>query len=84
MIPELRRRGHDVVAPDLPCGDDSAGLAEYADVDVESLGDRTDLILVAQSMAGFSAPLVCRRVLATDPIQTRYVASSVATGTVRR
>jgi hypothetical protein len=28
---ELRERGHDAVAPDLPCEDDSAGLAEYAD-----------------------------------------------------
>ena len=26
---ELRRRGHDVVAPNLPCDDDSAGLPEY-------------------------------------------------------
>jgi pimeloyl-ACP methyl ester carboxylesterase len=25
---ELRRRGHDVVAPDLPCDDDYAGLSE--------------------------------------------------------
>jgi alpha/beta hydrolase family protein len=27
---ELRARGHDVVAPDLPCEDDSAGLPELA------------------------------------------------------
>jgi alpha-beta hydrolase superfamily lysophospholipase len=25
---ELRSRGHEVVAPDLPCEDDSAGLAD--------------------------------------------------------
>ena len=25
---ELRSRGHDVIAPDLPCDDDSAGLSE--------------------------------------------------------
>jgi pimeloyl-ACP methyl ester carboxylesterase len=30
--PELRKRGHDVVAVDLPCDDDSAGLADYADI----------------------------------------------------
>ena len=36
---ELRRRGHDTVAPDLP-GDDSAGLNEYADAVVEAVGDR--------------------------------------------
>ncbi|WP_046472210.1 alpha/beta fold hydrolase [Allosalinactinospora lopnorensis] len=62
VVPELRARGHDVVAPDLPGDDDSAGLAEYADVVVDAIGDRTDLVLVAQSMGGFTAPLVCRRV----------------------
>lgn len=62
VVPELRARGHDVVAVDLPCDDDAAGLAEYADTVVDAIGDRTDLILVAQSMAGFTAPLVCERV----------------------
>jgi pimeloyl-ACP methyl ester carboxylesterase len=62
VIPQLRALGHDVVAPDLPCEDDSAGLSEYADTVVEAIGDRTDLILVAQSLAGFTAPLVCERV----------------------
>ena len=28
---ELRSGGHDTVAPDLPCDDDSAGLSEYVD-----------------------------------------------------
>jgi pimeloyl-ACP methyl ester carboxylesterase len=62
LIPELRARGHDVVAPDLPCDDDSAGLSEYADAVIQGIGDRTDLVLVAQSLAGFTAPLVCERV----------------------
>ena len=30
LAAELRRRGQDVVAPDLPIDDDSAGLPEYA------------------------------------------------------
>jgi pimeloyl-ACP methyl ester carboxylesterase len=59
---ELGRRGHDSVAPDLPCDDDSAGLAEYADTVADAVGDRTDLIVVAQSLGGFTAPLVCDRV----------------------
>ncbi|GII65531.1 alpha/beta hydrolase [Sphaerisporangium krabiense] len=66
VAPELRARGHDVVAPDLPCGDDAAGFPEYADTVVAAIGDRVasgaDLILVAQSLAGFTAPLVCERV----------------------
>jgi pimeloyl-ACP methyl ester carboxylesterase len=58
----LRARGHDVVAPDLPCEDDSAGLAEYRDTVVDAIGDRTDLAVVAQSSGAFTAPLVCDRV----------------------
>jgi pimeloyl-ACP methyl ester carboxylesterase len=62
VVPALRARGHAVVAPDLPCEDDSAGFSEYADTVVKAIGDRTGLILVAQSLAGFTAPLVCDRV----------------------
>jgi len=60
--PGLRERGHDVVAVDLPCDDESAGFADYADVVVEAVGDRSHLIVVAQSLGGFTAPLVCGRV----------------------
>jgi pimeloyl-ACP methyl ester carboxylesterase len=59
---ELRARGHGTVAPDLPCDDASAGLPEYADTVVDAIGDRTDPIVVAQSLGGFTAPLVCDRV----------------------
>jgi len=48
----LRRRGHDTVAPDLPCDDDAAGLPEYADAVVAAAGDRADLVVVAQSFGG--------------------------------
>jgi pimeloyl-ACP methyl ester carboxylesterase len=46
LEPELRGRGHDVVAVALPADDDSAGLAEYADAVVEAIGDRTGIVLV--------------------------------------
>jgi pimeloyl-ACP methyl ester carboxylesterase len=59
---ELRSRGHDVVAPDLPCDDDRAGLPEYADAVIAAIGERTDLVVVGQSLGGFVAPLVCARV----------------------
>jgi pimeloyl-ACP methyl ester carboxylesterase len=63
LQPELARRGgHDIVAMDLPCDDDSAGLADYADTVVEAIGDRKNLVMVAQSFGGFTAPLVCERV----------------------
>ncbi|MFO0584025.1 MAG: alpha/beta hydrolase [Anaeromyxobacter sp.] len=58
---ELRRRGHDVVAPDLPCEDDAAGLSEYADVVVSAIGARRDLVVVGQSFGSFTAALVCER-----------------------
>ncbi|GLY90061.1 alpha/beta hydrolase [Actinoallomurus iriomotensis] len=61
LVPELRGRGHDVVAPELP-SDDDAGLAGYTDTVLSAIGDRTDLVVVAQSLGGFTGPLVCDRV----------------------
>ncbi len=61
VTPKLVELGHDVVAPDLPFADESAGFSEYADVVADAIGDRTDVIVVAQSMGGFTAPLVCDR-----------------------
>jgi pimeloyl-ACP methyl ester carboxylesterase len=61
---ELHKRGHDSVAPDLPCDDDSAGLNEYADVVAAAIGDRSksNLVVVAQSAGAFTGPLICERV----------------------
>lgn len=59
---ELRALGHDVVAPDLPCDDESAGLMQYADSVVEAIGDRTDLVVVGHSFGGYTAPIVCGRI----------------------
>jgi pimeloyl-ACP methyl ester carboxylesterase len=58
---ELRSKGHDVVAPDLPCDDDTAGLSEYTDTVLEAIGDRSEVVVVAQSAGAFTAPLVCDR-----------------------
>jgi pimeloyl-ACP methyl ester carboxylesterase len=58
----LEARGRKAIAVDLPAGDDSAGLAEYTDVVVDAIGGRRPIVLVAQSMGGFTAPLVCERV----------------------
>jgi pimeloyl-ACP methyl ester carboxylesterase len=57
----LRALGHDVVAPDLPCDDDTADLGSYADTVVDAIGDRGDLVVVGQSYGGFTAPLVADR-----------------------
>lgn len=62
---ELRRRGHDTVAMDLPVEDDSAGLSTYADVVVDAIAGRRDVVVVAQSFGGYTAPIVCSRVRST-------------------
>ncbi len=58
---ELESRGHDVVAPDLPCDNESAGLRDYAETVVQAIGDRTNLVVVGHSFGGYTAPLVCAR-----------------------
>lgn len=58
---ELRARGHDVIAPDLPCEDDTAGFPEYAASVIAAIGGRTDPIIVGHSLGGFTATLVADR-----------------------
>lgn len=62
VVPELHARGHEAVAVELPGADESAGLPEYTDAVVAAIGDHDDVVLVAQSMGGFTAPMVCARV----------------------
>jgi pimeloyl-ACP methyl ester carboxylesterase len=64
VAPLLRSAGHDAVAVDLPGDDDRSGLAEYARLVVAATGSRDDVVLVAQSLGGFTAPLVCERIAA--------------------
>ena len=59
---ELEETGHDTVAPDLPIEDDDAGLSEYADVVIEAIGVRRDVVVVGQSFGGYVAPLVAERI----------------------
>lgn len=52
----------DAVAVALPASDPAAGLAQYADAIVAAAGpDPGPVTVVAQSMGGLSAPLVCDR-----------------------
>lgn len=66
----LRARGHRVVAPDLPCEDESATFGDYAAVVAEAVREvwqgsngarpaRDQLVVVAHSLGGFTAPRVC-------------------------
>lgn len=61
LVPELASRGHAAIAVRLPAEDDRAGWSEYADAVVDAIGDHDDVIVVAASMGGFTAPIVCTR-----------------------
>jgi pimeloyl-ACP methyl ester carboxylesterase len=61
LTEELEARGHAVLPVELPAGDERAGWSEYAAAVVEAIGDTLDVVLVAQSLAGFTAPLVAMR-----------------------
>jgi pimeloyl-ACP methyl ester carboxylesterase len=61
VVPLLRAAGHDAIAVALPAGDETAGLEDYAEAILAAIGDREDVVLVAQSMGAFSAPIAARR-----------------------
>jgi len=61
VVPLIRAAGHEPIAVDLPGDDSHAGLAAYAEIVSRAIAARSDVILVAQSLAGFTAPLVCAR-----------------------
>ena len=62
VVPLLRDAGHAAVAVDLPAEDETAGLPEYARLAAAAAGGRDDVVLVAQSLGAFTAPLVATAV----------------------
>ncbi|HEV3291875.1 MAG TPA: alpha/beta fold hydrolase [Streptosporangiaceae bacterium] len=58
IVPLLAAAGHPAIAVDLPGDDATAGLPEYAQLVLAAAGDRDDVVLVAQSLGAFTAPLV--------------------------
>jgi pimeloyl-ACP methyl ester carboxylesterase len=64
VAPKLRERGHEAIPVELPAADEQAGLQQYAATVVRAIGNRDPkrVVLVAQSLAGFMAPLVCQQV----------------------
>ncbi len=57
----LVEAGHEVIAVDFPGDDETAGLARYTELVVDAIGSRSDVVLAAGSLGGFTAPLVCAR-----------------------
>jgi hypothetical protein len=63
LIPELKGRGYEAVAPVLPTDDPKAGLEEYVSaVSAGLAGVSGPIILVGHSMAGYYLPLAAGRV----------------------
>lgn len=58
VVPLLRDAGHEAIAVDLPGEDPAAGLPEYARLVAAAIEGRSDVVLAAQSLGGFTAPLV--------------------------
>jgi pimeloyl-ACP methyl ester carboxylesterase len=61
VVPLLEAGGHRAIAVELPGDDESAGLPEYTSLVIAAIGGRPDVVLVAQSMGAFTAPMVCAR-----------------------
>ena len=61
VVDLLREAGHEAISVDLPGDDPAAGLPEYASLVAAAIGSRADVILVAQSLGGFTAPLVAAK-----------------------
>jgi pimeloyl-ACP methyl ester carboxylesterase len=59
VTPLLQRAQHEAVAVDLPGDDESIGLEDYAEMVIRAIGERPNVVLVAQSLGGFTSPLVC-------------------------
>jgi pimeloyl-ACP methyl ester carboxylesterase len=61
VVPLLRETGNEAIAVDLPGPDPDAGLAEYADLVASAAAGRDNVVLVAQSLGGFTAPMAALR-----------------------
>jgi pimeloyl-ACP methyl ester carboxylesterase len=58
----LQQAGHKAIAVDLPGDDPAAGLPEYVELVRAAAQDHKNVVLVAQSLGGFTAALAAREV----------------------
>jgi predicted alpha/beta hydrolase family esterase len=61
VVELLERAGSEAIAVDLPADDETLDFDDYAEIVANAAKGRKNLILVAQSLAGFTAPLICER-----------------------
>ena len=62
VVPLLEEAGHRAIAVDLPGDDPDAGLAEYARLVARAADGYGNVVLVAQSLGGFTAPMAALKV----------------------
>lgn len=62
ILPLLQEAGHEAIAVDLPGDDPAAGLPEYTHLVTSAIGSRRNVVLVAQSLGGFTVPLAAAKV----------------------
>jgi pimeloyl-ACP methyl ester carboxylesterase len=79
LVPELERRGHSAITPELPCDEVTAGLTEYAaavEACLEGIHERDDVVWVGHSLGSRTIPVVASR----RPGSTMIFLCSVPTG----
>ncbi|SFT94253.1 TIGR03086 family protein [Actinopolyspora lacussalsi subsp. righensis] len=57
---ELEARGHVAIPVEIEGDDPALGLHEYAAITDQAIGDHRDVVLVAQSMGAFIAPMISK------------------------
>src|SRR5215475_2241938 len=62
VVPLLKDAGQQAIAVDLPGDDPNAGLAEYARLVAAAADGHPNVVLVAQSLGGFTAPMATAKV----------------------
>jgi pimeloyl-ACP methyl ester carboxylesterase len=73
VVPLLQAAGHEAIAVDLPGDDPAAGLPEYAGLVDSVIGGRDNVVLVAMSLGGFTAPMVA----AKTPVRTLVLVNAM-------
>lgn len=66
VVPLLEDAGHTAVALDLPADDPGAGLTEYTQIALAACAYSDDVVVVGQSLGGFTAVLVAADLLAAQ------------------
>lgn len=63
VVPLLTGAGHTAVAVDLPADDPEAGLPEYVEIGLSACANEEDVVVVGQSLGGFTAVVLADRLV---------------------